>query len=351
MKKILVIESNQIIRDNIADLLELVGYNINVCANGKEGVEKAQALAPDLIICDINIPLLDGYAVLHILQKNPLTATIPFIFLTEKAEKEAIRKGMEMGADDFLAKPVGDTALLKAVETRLKKREKLQQKKQGNDVFPDHSSSHTQLVDRLKNATEEAQVYTYQTKEVIYKEKAYPHYFFFVEHGQVKTFRLNDDGKEFITSVCQKDDFFGHQAILENRPYQETAIAMCDTKLLKIPKEKINSLFLKSKTMAFELIKKLSQEITDKEKDLLHLAYDSVRKRVALKLLELIPKGDDKNNSITISRTDLASIVGTSNETMVRTISELKDIELISADHQSIRILDRKKLKYYIDLW
>jgi len=351
MKRILVIENNHTLRDNIAELLELVGYKVNLCANGKEGIEKAQALTPDLIICDINIPLLDGYAVLHILQKNPLTATIPFIFLTETIKNENIRKGMEMGADDFLAVPFKDTALLKAVATRLEKREILQAKKRTGGTFPDHPSSQRQLVEELKNTSKEAQIYTYQAKEIIYKEKSYPHYFFFVEQGQVKTFRLNDNGKEFITSVCMADDFFGHQAVLEGRPYQETAIAMHDTRLLKIPKEKINTLFLKNKNIAIELIRKLSQEITEKENDLLHLAYDSVRKRVAVKLLDLIPEGNDDSQGIMISRTDLASIVGTSTETMIRTLSELKDLRLIAADHQKIYITDRAKLAHYIDLW
>ena len=100
MKKILLIEDNVDVRENTAEILTLANYHVSTAQNGKEGVELAQQQNPDLIICDIMMPVLDGYGVLHMLSKNPETATIPFIFLTAKAERSELRKGMEMGADD-----------------------------------------------------------------------------------------------------------------------------------------------------------------------------------------------------------------------------------------------------------
>ena len=125
MKKILVIEDNNEIRENIAEILQLDGYETIEAANGVEGVTKAQQEMPDLIICDIMMPELDGYGVLHILGKKETTAGIPFIFLTAKVERADMRKGMNLGADDYLTKPFDDTELLDAIEMRLKKADAL----------------------------------------------------------------------------------------------------------------------------------------------------------------------------------------------------------------------------------
>ena len=111
MKKILLIEDNPDVRENTSEILSLANYKVTVAENGKIGVELAQQDRPDLIICDIMMPELDGYGVLHILSKKPETANIPFIFLTAKTEKGDIRKGMNLGADDYLTKPFDDTEL------------------------------------------------------------------------------------------------------------------------------------------------------------------------------------------------------------------------------------------------
>src|ERR1700745_1655447 len=116
MKRILLIEDNQDVRENIAEILELANYEVLQAENGKTGVELAQKHPkPDLIICDIMMPVLDGYGVIHLLSKNQETASIPFIFLTAKTERGDFRKGMEMGADDYITKPFDDIELLRAV--------------------------------------------------------------------------------------------------------------------------------------------------------------------------------------------------------------------------------------------
>ena len=123
MKSVLVIDDNADIRDNTAEILELAGYKTFTAENGKRGVEVAQKEKPDVIVCDIMMPELDGYGVLHLLRKNKETESVPFIFLTAKTERSDFRKGMEMGADDYITKPFDDCELLSAVEVRLKKAE------------------------------------------------------------------------------------------------------------------------------------------------------------------------------------------------------------------------------------
>src|SRR4051812_21185932 len=112
MKKILLIEDNDDIRENTAEILELANYKVTTAPDGKRGVESALKNKPDLIICDIMMPELDGYGVLHLLHKNKETRDTPFIFLSAKTERTDIRKGMDIGADDYITKPFVATELL-----------------------------------------------------------------------------------------------------------------------------------------------------------------------------------------------------------------------------------------------
>lgn len=121
MKTILVIEDEQTVRESILDLLEAEGFHGIGGENGNVGVQLAQEHHPDLILCDVTMPDLDGFSVLSQLRKSPNTAGIPFIFLTARGTKADQRQGMELGADDYLTKPCTATDLLGAVTGRLAK--------------------------------------------------------------------------------------------------------------------------------------------------------------------------------------------------------------------------------------
>ena len=123
MKKVLIIEDNEDILENTSEILELSNYRVFTAYNGKLGVEQALEKKPDLILCDIMMPELDGFGVLHMIQKIPELQDTPFIFLTAKTEQSDIRKGMSLGADDYIPKPFDAADLLAAVETRLKRAE------------------------------------------------------------------------------------------------------------------------------------------------------------------------------------------------------------------------------------
>ena len=129
MKKILVIEDNQSILAIIIDILE-ANFLVIVAKNGREGIEKAQQELPDLIICDVIMPEVDGYEVLKSLRKNLVTEAIPFIFMTAKSTKADLREGMELGADDYLTKPFTKDELTKAINTRLDKQKVIERKTQ-----------------------------------------------------------------------------------------------------------------------------------------------------------------------------------------------------------------------------
>ncbi len=170
MKKILIIEDNDEVRENTAEILELSDYEVMTASNGKEGVSIALKEKPDLIVCDIMMPQLDGYGVLHLLSKHKETSTIPFIFLTAKSEKQDFRKGMELGADDYITKPFEGTELLNAIETRLKKTEQFKASviadaKAVNDFINKAKESAN-----LKLTSNERDVYDYKKKHVLYSE-------------------------------------------------------------------------------------------------------------------------------------------------------------------------------------
>ena len=137
MKKILVIEDEPEMRRNITTLLLYYDYQPIAAENGRVAVEMARKEKPDLILCDVMMPELDGYGVLHALQSDASLARIPFIFLTAKGEKDDLRSGMNLGADDYLTKPVVNADLVRAIESRLRRSE--QQMKR--EFKPDFSSA------------------------------------------------------------------------------------------------------------------------------------------------------------------------------------------------------------------
>lgn len=134
-KKILIIEDQTPMRRNLALMLELEGYKTCVAENGRIGVEVARREQPDLILCDVMMPELDGYGVIQSLREDDAFDNTPFIFLTAKSDKNDIRVGMNFGADDYLSKPVVRDDLLAAVQTRLARAEALRQRLADNGGF------------------------------------------------------------------------------------------------------------------------------------------------------------------------------------------------------------------------
>ena len=125
MKKILVIEDESSVRQNLVELLNAEGYQAIEARDGEEGVSLAWDALPDLILCDISLPRMDGYGVLSRISRDPATAAIPFIFLTARVEREDLRRGMSLGADDYITKPFSIDEILTAIQTRLHKHAQL----------------------------------------------------------------------------------------------------------------------------------------------------------------------------------------------------------------------------------
>lgn len=349
MKKILIIEDNCDILENIAETLELANYEVLKAEDGLTGVNLAIKERPDLIVCDIRMPALDGYGVLYLLSKNEEVAGIPFIFMTAKSDKEDIRKGMGMGADDYITKPFDGIELLDAVETRLKKAA-LYNKDNSNSMsglstFLSNDNS-LQLLHEIVNK-EDVDTRFCKKKEIIYMDGFYPKGIYFLSKGRVKTYRTNDQGKELITELYKEGDFFGHPALLEDVRYTDTAAALEDSVICLIPREEFFSILYKNADVSRKFIKMMSSNLKEKEEQLMKLAYSSVRKRVAEALSILSDRYKDEEESeftISISREDLANLSGTATETTIRTLSDFKEEGLISINKSCISILNHENL-------
>lgn len=346
-KKILVIDDNNDIRENTAEILELAGYKTFTAENGKRGVEVAFQEKPSVIICDIMMPELDGYGVLHLLRKNPETQNIPFIFLTAKTERSDFRKGMEMGADDYITKPFEDIELLNAVEMRLKKSKILDQK------YSPSTQGLTQFLKDVRGAgligklSEQYDVAHYDKKQMLYQESKRPRFLYYLVKGKIKGFKLHEDGKEYITNLYSDGDFVGYTALIEDTPYDDSATILEDAEIMQIPREDFLQMVYGDINIASKFIHIITQNVKEKEERLLNLAYSSLRKRVAKALVDIAGKFNIKEQTtpIEISREDIAQYVGTATESLIRTMSDFKAEKLIDIISGKIVINNLEKLR------
>ncbi|MCO5934205.1 response regulator [Mucilaginibacter sp. RB4R14] len=342
-KQVLIIEDNTDIRENIVEILELADFNVLQASNGKAGVDLAIKNKPDIILCDIMMPDLDGYGVLYMLNKKPETATIPFIFLTAKAERVDLRKGMEMGADDYLTKPFDDIELLNAIETRLKKKV-VQESFYSNPLEKLNSllSKNNGLAE-LKRIVTERKSRQFKKNQIIYYDGDKGNGLYIILSGKIKTIKLAEDGRELMTGIHAVDDYLGVNAMLANEPYADTATAMEDSQLCLIPKEQLDEMINQYPDVARTFINILANDVRDKEEQLLHLAYNSVRKRMAEALLRL-HKQNDTSEGFKISREDLAAMTGMATETVSRTLTDFKDEGLIEKKGSLVTVLDEIRI-------
>jgi CRP-like cAMP-binding protein/FixJ family two-component response regulator len=344
---ILLIEDNMEMAENIASILELAKYNVTHAPNGKIGVDMAQRSQPDLILCDIMMPELDGYGVLHILNKDPDTASIPFIFLTAKADKTDFRTGMNLGADDYITKPFDGVDLLKVIEMRLKKHELMKTAFGNSPQDVSAFFSKTRELKDFQRLSENRPLRSFKKKDLIFMEGQTPSDLYFIEKGQVKTYKVNYDGKELITGIHREGEFLGFVSLLEDRAYNENAEVQEDSKITIIPKADFITLIYSSKDVARKFIKMLSNNIEEMENRLLDIAYQSVRQRVASALLKMNERfsGINKDGLITIARKDISSIVGTATESLNRTLADFKDEGLIEISGEGLKLVDAGRLE------
>lgn len=348
MTSVLLIEDNAEIRESTAELLSLANYRVYEASNGKEGVELAKKKLPDIIVSDIMMPEMDGYAVLNVLSRIPETAQIPFLFLSAKSERSDIRKGMTLGADDYITKPFEDTELFEAIETRLKKKKhiknELESKRTANENFVEYGFKFADIPNKVSNTKSK----TLKAKDVLFYQGDTAHYLYWVKRGKIKCTTVDNYGKELVNGIFCDNDFLGYLNLIEASEFHESAIAIEESEVVLIPKTDFLQLVFNHRDLATTMIKLLSKDVIEHEKRMLQLAYASVRERLAIELVNLIDKAkklESFNGTLQLSREDLANLVGTAKESLIRTLSEFKKDGLLQTSGKEISILNEEKLR------
>jgi CheY-like chemotaxis protein len=347
-QNVLIIEDSKDVLENMKEILELSNYKVQVAHNGKEGLEIAQQNIPDIILCDVMMPELDGYSVLRGLTNNPKTKNIPFVFVTAKSEKSDFRVGMDLGADDYLTKPFSGNDLLSMVSSRLKKAEVLSNLLKNDGKNLEEFFNNPDLpIENIYSISDKIVAKKIRKKEVLFSEGDSSKYLYFLVLGKIKTFRINEQGKEYITQVYGDKEFFGYASLLEANIYQETAIAMEDTEVACIAKQDFHQLLMSSEELPAKFIKFITSDLSETNNKLINLAYNSARKRVADAILYLGNKyhGELKDgDGFTVSRDDISSISAVSPESVSRNFTDLRSEKLIELENGQIKILNIKKL-------
>jgi len=292
------------------------------------------------------MPEVDGYGVLEALAGNEVTKNIPFIFLSAKTEHKEIRKGMDLGADDYLTKPFEEDELISAIESRLAKAELLS-KMEPSKVQEVHEDGLHDL-NELKNFFDDnGDVIPVKKGECIYEEGLHSNKVYLILKGVVKTHKMDENGKELITALYEPDDFLGFTSFEDNVPYQESATAVEDVELAAISKQDLKEILGKSKDVTLELVNVLTENLSEIKQQLLQMAYSSVRKKTAQTILQFARVMHKKpQESIKISRYDLANVAGIATESLIRTLSGFKKEGIIEIEGRNIRILDLQALEH-----
>lgn len=324
MTSILLIEDDMVLRENTAELLELSGYKVFTAANGKIGVTMAKKHIPDIIVCDIMMPELNGYDTLKTLSQSKTTKYIPFIFLSAKTEHHDIRKGMNLGADDYITKPFSEDELINAIESRLAKAAILRDAKYTSKTSV---TENIRTLNDLKNFFDDNGTYFELEKDkIIYREGEHSNHVFLISKGSVKCFQIDKQGKELVTGLYKEDDLFGYTSFTNNMPHKETATAIDATILKGISTIQFNEILDHNPKIALELIQLLSNDLLAVKDQLLEMAYGSVTKKTAATILKFAEKINRKpEDPINISRSDLASVAGIATETLIRTLANFKN--------------------------
>jgi CRP-like cAMP-binding protein len=186
----------------------------------------------------------------------------------------------------------------------------------------------------------------YRKKERIFSEGNRPTRLYYVESGKVKVYKTNDDGKELIVKIVNAGEFFGYIALLENSVYKEYAEALEYSEIAAIPKNEFEALMNSNPEVSRKFISLLANDVSEREQQLIHIAYNSLRRKVADALLSVYRKFCSEGSAaIGMSRENLAAVAGTATESLIRTLTDFREEKLIDIQNGKIVILALDRLK------
>jgi CRP-like cAMP-binding protein len=347
-KNILIIEEAPLLRKRTAELLKLAGYNAVCASSGREGLQLIAQQAYELILCSMKMQDLDGYGVLRAYNNMPALHGSAFVFMAGRSTPEEIRKGMNLGADDYLMKPFSGDSLLSLVGAQLKKKEqrKIYQASQCAEALAVLKPQ--SLEQNMETLTSGKTTKKLRKKDILYTEGDTPNFLYFIISGKVKLCNSNKFGKEYINAIYKTGEFLGYNSLLGSTNHFETAEAIEESEVRLIPKQDFFELLAGNNEVALQFAKLLARNICESNDKMLKLAYDSARKRVGEAIIFISTKFQNESNVDELfsgQRENISSLSGISPESVSRHVSNFKDEGLIESHHGGIRIVNRSKLE------
>lgn len=338
--KILLIEDNTEMRENIAEILEISDYIVFTAEDGLKGIQAARQHQPDLILSDIMMPNLDGLGMLKIINQDEHLKDIPVILLTAKAEKDDFRKGMNLGAEDYLVKPFEAADLLAVIEKKINKYKRISRLKFGKSLTGILDLNSIQTVPQVKQLLDQTESKTLGKKTKIWNIGDNVNHVYFLEGGVAKEVIESVGDKELILNFYLGPGVIGLNRIFHIR-YSSVLELIEECAIKSIPKKLIEDIIIKENLLyAYQAFcTAYSQEYVQR---LSINSYGNVREKVAYHLILL--SGLFKDKAIALSRDDLAAYCGMAKETLIRMLTEFKEEKLIHLDSEGISLLQVQKL-------
>ncbi len=346
MASILLIEDNPEIRESMAEILTLSGYDIFKASNGKLGLSIARTEKPDLIICDVVMPELDGFGVLSLLAKDPSTQSIPFIFLTSKLEGQDLRKGMNLGADDYLTKPFELSELLQTIELRLQKAT-VRQAPQKAESLANPVGSNEKYQKQFEDWSQQFEERIFSPEQVIMAAASHPVFLYRMTEGVVLLQQEATMDRHYIREILPPPTLLGFAAFCRQEAQSEQIVALNQVKAQLIPTQAMTQYLQKEPAIMQYFLQMLAAQILNQQKIQAAYAFASVRKKVALSLSRLHKVFADQE--IEFSRERLASFASVSRGALMRVLAEFREDGLISTDNSKLQILAPETLDQIFD--
>ncbi|TDQ76385.1 response regulator [Sphingobacterium yanglingense] len=337
MKNILIIENDPDLLGKYSDILRNSGYEVTAALNSKLGINLAISKLPSLILCNTVLSDIDGFGVLSVLSRNPSTTKIPFVFLNALSTPDIVKKGIACGADDFVTKPFQGGQLVRSVEARINKNKNQTSLpiSEVDNIHPHNGKGLEKLIDLIS----QCKIRHIKKKQMLYYESDHSQWLYLLIEGCIKTLKLTDDGRQMITGLYKPKSFIGLDTLLLDDPWLESAEATQNSSLYFISKSAIIDLLNEHVELNQHFIKILSANLHEKEDQLIELAYESVRKRLAQVLVRL-NKDAVPIDQLDICRDELAGLAGIAIETVSRILTDFKERGLIERNGSQIQIID-----------
>ena len=338
-KQVLVIEDNQDVRENLCEILELAGYETRSAENGKKGLVAIYDRLPDIILCDVMMPELDGYGVLKILRSNPKYKNIPFLFLTARTEQADFRKGMMLGADDYITKPFDESDLLEALTMRLG----ISTSRTEHNLLGRHDIDKLAFATRITKLIDKDEARNYKEQSHIITENQIIRQVGILQSGVARRVITDWEGRELTTELLSQHDIIGWEPLMhgtdKHSPY--SIISVTDCKILFIEESAFMTATNSDVTLKNYLLKLALDTSSHGTQALLNVAYMNVRQKVAYALLTC----SQHEGCLGMKREEMATLVGIAKESFSRCLSEFKADGIITIDNHTISILEPKELE------